>query len=215
MTKMDRLYCISENCWDTSQLEKIKQYLEAGGSILQVRLKGVTKDVHIDFSRKVKDLCDQYSALLIINDHDDVALHVKASGVHIGMNDEVPADVRKRTGKGFIIGGTANTFQQICKIYDDVDYIGLGPYRYTTTKKKLSPVLGISGLFDVMALYKKAGMIKPVYAIGGVVADDVPDILESGVYGVAVSGSVLKQQNIHDSVIQFRRKLNMIGLCKN
>ncbi|MDE6367476.1 MAG: thiamine phosphate synthase, partial [Muribaculaceae bacterium] len=90
-------------------------------------------------------------------------------------------------------GATANRFDHIVKAASDgADYIGLGPFRFTTTKERLSPVLGLEGYSAVMAQVRQAGIWLPVVAIGGITAADVSDLMAAGVNGIAVSGSILR-----------------------
>jgi thiamine-phosphate pyrophosphorylase len=91
-----------------------------------------------------------------------------------------------------IVGGTANTFEHIQqRVQEGVDYIGLGPFRFTSTKEKLSPVLGLQGYQRIMDQVRAANIQLPIVAIGGIVAEDVPGLRDAGIYGVAVSGAIL------------------------
>lgn len=139
----------------------------------------------------VQAVCRHHGAALIINDNPALALAIGASGVHLGQQDMPPAEARALLGPGFIIGGTANTFADIEKLVAaGVDYIGLGPFRFTTTKEKLSPILGLSGYADVLAQCRAAGFTTPVVGIGGVVLADVAGLLATGLHGVAVAGAI-------------------------
>ena len=88
-----------------------------------------------------------------------------------------PSDARKILGNGYIIGGTANTLDDIERlIKEGVDYIGLGPFRYTETKKNLSPILGIGGYKKILTACKEKGYTIPIVAIGGITKNDIPEI---------------------------------------
>ena len=90
----------------------------------------------------------------------------------------------------------ANTFDDIERaVADGADYIGLGPFRFTTTKKKLSPVLGIEGYADILNKCRDRGFNVPIVAIGGITLKDIAAIVQTGVSGVAVSGTILKAEN--------------------
>ena len=90
----------------------------------------------------------------------------------------------------------ANTFDDIERLSrQGADYIGCGPFRFTTTKKNLAPVIGIEGYRDIIEKMEAAGIDLPVVAIGGITADDIDDILATGVRGIAVSGTVLRAEN--------------------
>jgi thiamine-phosphate pyrophosphorylase len=111
--------------------------------------------------------------------------------VHLGKQDMAPAEARALLGPQFIIGGTANTFAAIeGLVAAGVDYIGLGPLRFTTTKEKLSPILGLAGYADILGQCRAAGFTTPIVAIGGVALADIPALLATGLHGVAVSGAI-------------------------
>ena len=106
------------------------------------------------------------------------------------------AEARQVLGEGFLIGGTANTFEDIVRHYQGgADYIGCGPFRFTTTKQNLSPVLGLQGYANLMQQMKETDIHLPVVAIGGITRQDIPDILRTGVHGIALSGAVLHADN--------------------
>ena len=104
---------------------------------------------------------------------------------------EVGKEARKLLGKDRVIGATANTFEDIVEhVKNGVDYIGLGPFRFTTTKQNLSPVLGLEGYREIMAKCTVAGITVPVFAIGGIEKEDVAELMETGISGIAVSGLI-------------------------
>ena len=100
----------------------------------------------------------------------------------------LPAEARQQLGTGFIIGGTCNTFEDVMQVKDSVDYIGCGPFRFTTTKQGLAPVLGLDGYRNIVWQCRSNGINLPMVAIGGITRQDIPDVLNAGPNGVAVSG---------------------------
>ena len=138
----------------------------------------------------------------------DIALQVDADGVHLGKNDMPPAEARVKMGEKYIIGGTANTFDDIRGlVMSGVDYIGLGPYRFTTTKERLSPVLGDEGYRAIMEQCRDKGYRTPVVSIGGITFDDIVPVMDCGVSGIAVSGGIL---NADGAVKETERFLNIL-----
>ena len=116
--------------------------------------------------------------------------------MHLGKHDMPVAEARRLLGNGFIIGGTANTFDDVKMHYEaGADYIGCGPFRFTTTKKNLSPILGLEGYRRIVSQMKEAGINLPIVAIGGITREDIPAILQTGVTGVALSGTILRADN--------------------
>jgi thiamine-phosphate pyrophosphorylase len=105
-----------------------------------------------------------------------------------------------------VVGGTANTFEHIQqRVQEGVDYIGLGPFRFTSTKEKLSPVLGLEGFQRIMEQVRTAGIQLPIVAIGGILADDVPGLRDAGIHGVAVSGAIITALDQKEEVERMNR----------
>jgi thiamine-phosphate pyrophosphorylase len=126
-----------------------------------------------------------------VNDHPEIALQAGAYGLHLGLQDMPIAKARHIVGPKMIIGGTANTFQHIQqRVAEGADYIGLGPFRFTKTKQKLSPILGIDGYENIMSQVHAANINIPIIAIGGILPEDIIPIMQAGLYGVAVSGAI-------------------------
>ena len=177
-------------------LDSIRLALEGGIKWVQLRMKDATEDEIISVGTEVKKLCDQHSATFIIDDHVELVHKLKADGVHLGKNDMPIAEARNILGKDIIIGGTANTFEDIAAHYQaTANYIGCGPFRFTTTKKGLSPTLGLEGYRSIMTKVKEAGINIPVVAIGGITAEDIPEIMQTGISGIALSGAILRAEN--------------------
>jgi len=188
--KIDQLHYISQASSDGSHLMAIEEVLKAGGKWVQLRIKDQSPALILERAIQAKRLCDEYSAKLIINDHPEIAQQANADGVHLGLEDMPIAEARKLLGPDFIIGGTANTMEHLRqRIAEGVNYIGLGPYRFTKTKKKLSPILGIEGY---RTLLREMNILSnlPVIAIGGIVMEDVSELMTTGIYGIALSGAL-------------------------
>ena len=207
---IDKLHYISREPENGSHLKAIRQALEAGCKWIQLRVKNQSDDIVLAYALEANNLCNQYDAKLIINDYPEIALKVGAYGVHLGLLDMSVTDARHIVGEKMIIGGTANTFQHIKqRVAEGVDYIGLGPYRFTTTKQNLSPVLGLSGYEHIMQQMYAASIRIPVIAIGGILQDDITDIMQIGLYGVAVSGAITSANNREQTVKQIYQLVNV------
>jgi thiamine-phosphate pyrophosphorylase len=189
---LERVYFISQQTAAKTHLNAIEEALAAGCRLVQLRVKNEPETAVLEQAKKAKALCDRYNAKLVINDYPHVAKSVGAWGIHVGLQDMSPGAVRAIVGPGMIVGGTANTFEHIQqRVQEGVDYIGLGPFRFTSTKEKLSPVLGLQGYQRIMDQVRAANIQLPIVAIGGIVAEDVPGLRDAGIYGVAVSGAIL------------------------
>lgn len=179
-------------------------FLQGGGRWVQLRMKDTPAEGIIARGREILALCRRYDALLIVNDDPRLAKAIGADGVHLGQNDTPPDEARIILGRQAIIGCTANTFAHIARIaQSSADYIGLGPFRYTTTKKNLSPILGEEGYRRILRQMARAGIRLPVAAIGGITEEDVPQVMACGVNGIALSGAISRAGDIAAATARF------------
>ena len=156
--------------------------------ISAITFKRCFRKKNLKLAKEAREITSHFQTRLIINDHYKITKEVKADGVHLGKTDSCPTIARKHLYTWQIIGGTANTLQD-CEtlISKEVDYISLGPFRFTTTKDNLSPVLGLSGYTVIIEALKTE---TPIIGFGGITTEDVKDILETGISGIAVSGEI-------------------------
>ena len=186
-----KLQYISQGETVAEQLNNIQQALNAGCNWIQLRFKNATLHTTMQLAEEVKQLCTTYNATFIINDYPHIAKAVDAGGVHLGLTDVSINEAKKIVGEYKIIGGTANTLQHVLQRVDEgCDYVGLGPLRFTATKLKLSPILGLEGYQQIMDALAESQIQLPIYAIGGIVLEDIPAIMKTGMYGVAVSSII-------------------------
>ncbi|WP_288731573.1 thiamine phosphate synthase [uncultured Phocaeicola sp.] len=179
-----------------SYYDSARMALEGGCRWIQLRMKDASPEEVEQEALRVQALCRTYHATFIIDDHVELVKKIHADGVHLGKHDMPVAEARRLLGNGFIIGGTANTFDDVKMHYEaGADYIGCGPFRFTTTKKNLSPILGLEGYRRIVSQMKEAGINLPIVAIGGITREDIPAILQTGVTGVALSGTILRADN--------------------
>ncbi|WP_298107173.1 thiamine phosphate synthase [uncultured Bacteroides sp.] len=204
---MLKLQFITHQTERYSYLDSARMALEGGCKWIQLRMKEAPLDEVERVALELKPLCKQHDALLVLDDHVELTKKLEVDGVHLGKNDMPIAEARRVLGEGFIIGGTANTFDDVKAHYlAGADYIGCGPFRFTTTKKNLSPVLGLEGYRSIIARMEEEGIDLPVVAIGGITYDDIPQLLQTGINGIAMSGSILRAD---DPVEETRRLLNI------
>lgn len=186
----------------------ISRACEAGVRWVQLRMKGVAEKEVKAQAREALAVCAEHGAKLLINDHVAVAVAVGAAGVHVGQQDMSPVVARELLGPDRILGGTANTWEQMALLVQQgVDYIGLGPYRFTSSKDKLSPVLGLAGYGERMAKMLALPESVPVVAIGGIVPEDVAALRRVGVYGVAIAGAITRAEAPETIVSSFMNAL--------
>ena len=177
-------------------LDSVRIALEGGCRWIQLRMKDTPTENILPIAKETLTLCRQYEATFIIDDHVELAKQIKADGVHLGKLDMPITEARSILGKNFIIGGTANTLEDIRMHYEaGADYIGCGPFRFTTTKKNLSPVLGLEGYREIVRKMKMEGIDLPIVAIGGIEKEDIPSLMGTGITGIALSGSILRAEH--------------------
>lgn len=177
-------------------VEGAKLALQGGCRWIQLRMKDAMEIDFLRAAKKIRRLCDEYHATFILDDHVEWVGLTGADGVHLGKNDMPVDEARKMLGRNRIIGGTANTFEDVERLSrQGADYIGCGPFRFTTTKKNLSPVLGLEGYRSITAQMKAHDIQLPIVAIGGILYQDIPAIMQTGVTGIAVSGAILNAEN--------------------
>jgi thiamine-phosphate pyrophosphorylase len=204
----NKLQYISQGDTAKEQLYNIHQALDNGCDWIQLRFKNASKEELFTVAESVKTLCDIYLANFIINDHVDLVKELDVDGIHLGLTDMKIKDAREILGSSKIIGATANTFEDILnQVNNGCDYIGLGPFQFTKTKDKLSPILGLEGYQSInekMILHK---ITTPVYAIGGITLENVESIMKTGIHGIAVSGLITENESKTELISQLNEKL--------
>ena len=179
------LQFITHQTENYSYLESARMALEGGCKWIQLRMKEASPEEVEAVALQLKPLCKAKEAILILDDHVELAKKLEVDGVHLGKKDMPIVKLHHAAG---------------------ADYLGIGPFRFTTTKKNLSPVLGLEGYTSILAQMNEAGIRIPVVAIGGIVAEDIPAIMETGVNGIALSGAILQAP---DPVEETKRILNI------
>lgn len=206
---LSRIQYISHGNTVEEQKKNILDALEAGCKMIQVRFKNGSQHAVLEVATQARVWCTYGNALLIINDSIEIAKEVDADGVHLGLTDSSVEEARNILGTTKIIGGTANTLEDVLqRIKEKCDYVGLGPLRYTSTKEKLSPLLGFEGYQRVAKELDMLGLSIPIYAIGGIVRNDVELLKKIGIYGIAVSGMISDSADKMTLISEIEQKLS-------
>ncbi|MBS1661173.1 MAG: thiamine phosphate synthase [Bacteroidetes bacterium] len=196
MASLGRLYFLTMDEGPVDYVRQVELACQAGIRWIQLRMKLATDEEVRDTALEVKKITAAYGATFILNDRVAIAAEVDVDGVHVGKLDMPVSEARLLLGKDKIIGGTANTIEDIREHYrQGADYIGLGPYRYTTTKKNLSPVLGLEGYRRILTGLAEEGISIPVIAIGGIIKEDAEALFGVGLHGIAFSGMLVHAQD--------------------
>ncbi|MBI4929366.1 MAG: thiamine phosphate synthase [Bacteroidetes bacterium] len=207
---ISRLHYITQDLPDFSHSQLAEFACKGGADWIQLRVKNKTYDEWLKIAEEVKLVCKKFGATLIINDNVIIAKEISTDGVHLGKEDMNPKEARKILGNNFIIGGSTNTMEDVkWQMANGCDYIGLGPFRHTTTKEKLNPILGLDG---IKTIAEKFGDKIPMIAIGGIKLEDVESLMQSGIHGVAVSSAINLSENKTDATNKLIHELHKFTL---
>lgn len=186
------LQFITDACDKYSIAEEVQMAIEGGCRWVQLRVKDATDDEVRLVAMELIPMCRETDTFLIIDDRVELVAELKVSGVHLGKEDMDPLQAREVLGPHAIIGVTANAAEDIIKYKGkDLDYFGVGPYKFTSTKKNLAPVLGLEGYRTLVKEVRDAGVQFPIVAIGGITKEDVKPLMETGVNGIAISRAII------------------------
>ena len=190
-----------------SYIDSARIALEGGCRWIQLRMKDADASTLEETALIVQKMCKDYGATFIIDDHVLLTKKIKADGVHLGKNDMPIAEARRLLGDSFIIGGTVNSLDDVRATLQSAtpDYFGCGPFRFTSTKKNLAPILGHEGYRNIIREMKEGGIRIPLVAIGGIRKEDIPELMADGVHSIALSSSILRAENPVEE---------MKGICK-
>lgn len=209
-----RLMFITHRTASHTEYDEARLALEGGCSWVQLRMKTHLNEAA---AASLVRLCrERYpKAAVCIDDQVEIALRSGADAVHLGKNDLPLREAWERVGRQavpgrpFFIGATANTFEDIRQaVAAGASYIGLGPYRFTETKKKLSPLLGLEGYRKIVGQCEEANFQIPIFAIGGILLEDVAPLMETGIRGIAVSGAIIQAPDPAEETRKFLHELN-------
>ena len=202
-----RLYLVTNRYQDALEnfLEKVETACRSGVTIIQLREKNLTTNQYYHLAKQVKEITDAYQIPLIIDDRLDICLAVDAAGLHIG-DDELPVSVaRKVLGPEKILGVTAKTVKRALEAETSgADYLGTGAIFPTTTKEN-APITLISTLKTICQT-----VAIPVVAIGGLTSENIDQLAETGIAGVAVVRDLMQAEDIEAKTQAFLTKLDDI-----
>lgn len=185
-------------------MSQIKSVVDNGVKWIQIRMKDASDCDIRNVIQMSKPLCHERGVTLVIDERVDLAYEFDLDGVHLGKDDMHPAEARNILGDKKIIGATANSLDDVIRVSAmPIDYIGLGPLRYTTTKKRLAPVLGLDGIISIFNTMEEKGINIPVVVIGGIKVADIGPLISAGAWGVAVSGAIAHVGDIAEAARSF------------
>jgi len=172
-----------------SHLEQVERLIAGGIRLVQLREKHASPRDFFESAIPVVDLARRHDVTILINDRVDIALALKADGVHLGQDDLSPADARKILGRDAIIGFSTHSADQArAAVKLPVDYIAIGPVFVTSTKENPDAVVGIQ---TITAVKSEILGEKPLVAIGGINSGNFRDVLRAGADSVALIGGLI------------------------
>lgn len=174
--------------------EQVRAFCRGGAEWVQLRLKRASNEEFLRIAEEARKITSEHGSSLILDDRVDLVKKIGADGVHLGEKDMDPSEARKELGEGHIIGGTADRFERVEELAPKTDYIGCGPYRFTSTKKALSPVLGLEGYRGILNRMEEKGIQVPLLAIGGIREEDIPSLMREGIFGIALSSLITEAE---------------------
>jgi|GEM_PF-273671 len=205
LTTVPPLMVLTGDHYKLGVLEQVELCLRGGVKIIQYRSKF---DIHnptvyeqvLLLCKQIAEACLNNGALFLINDFIPLCHDSSAQGLHLGLDDSPVYEARKVLDSKVIIGGTVHNVQDaLRRSHEGVQYIGIGPYRFTQTKDNLAPLLGLSGIKEICQSTPNI----PAFAIGGIRPFDVGQILSAGAEGIAVSSAIFNSPYPHKSLDAF------------
>lgn len=184
--------------------EQVKGVIAGGCRWVQIRMKDASDEEISRVVEDVKPLCLETETFLILNDRVELAKKLDVGGVHLGKTDMLPSKARLLLGPAAVIGVTANSIDDVKAVRSlDIDYIGMGPYADTRTKKNLAPILGLEGIRNLCTEMEQLEINISHVAVGGIGLADVVPIMEAGSNGIAVSGAIAFADDISKATSEF------------
>lgn len=206
---ISKFHYLTQDLPNRSHVEQTAIACKAGANWVQYRCLTKTDTELIEELHEVASICDDWGATLILTNHYHLLDQVDAQGVHLEDMQADPNKIREIISDEKTLGASANTFEDIERIFSSgvVDYIGCGPFSLTLTKPNDFPVLGITGYEERIKKMIDSGIEIPVLAVGGIKIDDTESLLKTGIHGIAVSASVNLADDPAEALRDFYKKI--------
>lgn len=194
--QLPKIMFITPNKTKEEIIKECNIVLQEGIKFIQLRMKKASNDEILEVAKQIRPVCDKYCAILTVDDKIELLKSNLFDGVHLGKNDMPIKQAKQITQNKYLLGATCNTIQDVQKaIENGADYLGIGPYKYTTTKQNLAPILGLEGYQDIVKNMRAKNLNIPFYAIGGITLEDLLPLKEIGIFGIALSGAISTATN--------------------
>lgn len=205
---IEKLQFITHDLNNLSHVEQARIVCQAGGKWVQYRCLTKDDEALLDDINQIAEICDDWGATLIVTDHVHLNGKADIQGFHLEDMNANFLQLRAELGEAVTIGGSSNTVEGLLRLAKEgVDYAGFGPFAHTDTKPNNMPLLGVGGYEKAMLKLKEAEIELPVMAVGGVTLDDVDALMQTGVFGIAVSAAINRADDMEASYLDFYQKL--------
>jgi thiamine-phosphate pyrophosphorylase len=201
---IEKLHFITHDIPQHSHITQAQIACEAGAKWIQYRCLSKADDELLTDINAIAEICDDWGATLIVTNHIHLNGKADIQGFHIEDMDADFIALRKQLGEEYTLGGSSNTVENLIRLANEgADYAGFGPFKVTTTKPNNAPLLGIKGYVDAIEGLKKANTDLPVLAVGGVTLTDIPQLLATGIYGIAASSAINQAEDMYEAYQDF------------
>jgi thiamine-phosphate pyrophosphorylase len=202
---ISKFHYLTQDMPTRSHPEQAETACRNGANWIQYRCLTKPDDELIDEINEIAVICDDWGATLVITNHYELLDRVDAQGVHIEDFDADLIAIRRYIGDDKTLGASATNIDKLLQVQDThvVDYCGYGPFAHTDTKPNNKPLLGFEGY----RILQKYPVDIPVIAVGGIQLSDVEPLLETGIYGIAVSGAINLAIDPGAALKEFYRKI--------
>jgi thiamine-phosphate pyrophosphorylase len=202
---ISKFHYLTQDLPHRTHVQQAEIACSAGANWLQYRCLTKTDDELIDEINQIADICDEWGITLILTNHYHLLDKVDAQGVHIEDFDADFKAIREVIGEDKTLGGSATNVDALLRVQATgvVDYCGFGPFAHTDTKPNNSPLLGFEGYRQL----QKHNIEIPAIAVGGIQLTDVEHLIETGIYGIAVSAAVNKALDPGRALKEFYKKV--------
>ncbi len=205
---IEKLHFITHDIPQHTHVEQAQLACEAGAKWIQYRCLTKTDEELLKDINIIAEICDDWGATLIVTDHIHLKGKADIQGFHIENMDADFIALRKLIGEEYTLGGSANSVENLIRLANEgADYAGFGPFSITTTKPNNAPILGFKGYSYASEQLQLKNINFPFLAVGGVTLADVDALLETNVYGIAVSAAINQADNMYEAYRDFYHKV--------
>lgn len=206
---ISKFHYLTQDLPHRSHSEQTEIACKAGANWIQYRCFTKKEDELIEDLHRVSSICDDWGATLILTDHYHLLDRVDAQGVHLENMYADFKSIREIISEEKTLGASANSIEDIQRIYNSgsVDYIGCGPFSHTKTKPNDYPLMGVKGYENIVKKMKDLGIDLPILGVGGINPKDTEDLMNSGIYGIAVSSAVNLAADPGQTLKDFYKKI--------